>query len=134
MFDSSIIDEYANKKKRGGLNWEKIPRTPDGQIELQYATYGNTKKEEPDINEFICEGLIEQDNYPLVTTTYCENRAMNKGCKEIKNCPHYKKQKELQKKHPQINWEEPTKNTQEQIITITFIKKGVILNDKGGEI
>lgn len=128
-FDSSIIDKYAIKKKiEEGLNWEKIPRTPNGQIELRYETYGSTKKTEIDVNEFICEGLdIAGDTYPFVTTQYCEDKALGKGCKEIKTCPYYKKQKEFEKKHTEINWEEITKNLPEQINRIKFIKTGAII-------
>lgn len=127
MFYNSIIDKYANKKKEG-LNWKKIPRTKEGQIELQYTTYGSTKQTEPDLDEFLCIGLeIAGDTYPFVTTTYCESKAMNQGCEDIKSCECYKKQKELQEKHPEINWEEPNKNPPEQINRIKFIKKGAII-------
>jgi len=123
----SIPMHKMSQETKETLNQEKIPRTPNGQIELQYITYGNKKNIEPDINEFICTGLIGHDKYPYVTTQYCEDKAMNTGCKEIENCEDYKKQKELQKKHPEINWEQPDKNKPEEITRIRMIKKGAII-------
>lgn len=114
-------------KKEEGMNWEKIPRTPDGQLELRFETFGTVKEEELDINEYLCKGLIGHDNYPFVTTAYCENKAMNQGCEDIKTCPHYQQQKLFQKKHPEINWETPHNNSPEQITRIKFIKTGAII-------
>ena len=111
-----------------------LPYFQDAQTKLTRSIlsplrYGTEK----DLNEFTCPPYDEEDPLRYVTTEYCENKAMGLGCKDLKTCPAYKKQKELQKKYPNIDWENIDNNKPEDLIRLKFIKKGVILND-GGEI
>ena len=93
----------------------------------QSITQLNPFPEEPDIDEYTCPYLPEGWK-GIITTQYCEGKALGRGCENIKNCPYYINQKKLQEKYPELDWENPHNIPEKEKIKIKFIKKGAIIN------
>ena len=83
---------------------------------------------EPHIDEFPCPYFPEEEPTAWITIEVCEDKACGKGCKDKEQCIAYNQQKNLQNKHPEINWQEVWKNPPEKISLIKFIKQGVVKN------
>lgn len=74
----------------------------------------------------------DESNYPYAETQLCENKSMNRGCKHLKNCPAYNKQKKFEQKNPQATWtlthnKNHNQGYKELHTTLTMIKKEIII-------
>ena len=106
-----------------------LPYFETAQKKLQKSIlYTRIFKQEKDLNEISCPVYSSDDPKGYVTTEYCKDKAQGLGCEDLKICEAYNKQKELQEKYPEINWENIDDNKPELLSKINLIKKGAIIN------
>lgn len=91
---------------------------------------GVLKNEPDELIEFVCPEQEEIREYPFVETAYCEELG-SVGCKHLKECVAYKKQKDFEKTNHQAKWQlafkKNDKGYEELYKKLVMIKKGEII-------
>jgi len=100
----------------------------EGEVKLEMATFSYACMSEPDIDEFICPFKEGCDSYPYVTIAYCEDKARHNGCESKSVCEAYAKQKLLQEKFKELDWERSWLIPEQERAKIDLIRKGAIIN------